>query len=123
MKQFIVLLFASTIFNALYSQNEAQDAKFYIGLSYGTSYSIGNFKDTDVSNPDAGFAKNGKKIDFYGGRFLNEKVTLTGTFRYQTYETEIEDLIETFNTENPGSQFYRNHRRLESLLFFGGHFL
>ena len=105
MKQFILLLFASTFFNALYSQNEAQDAKLYIGLSYGTSYSIGNFKDTDISNPDAGFAKNGKKIDLYGGRFLNEKVTLTGTFRYQTYETEIEDLIETYTTENPGANF------------------
>jgi len=105
MKKIIISILVLFLYQNSFAQEEIKLPKFYLGASYGTSYSIGNFKDTDVSNPDAGFAKNGKKLDVYGGRYLNEKLTLTGTFRYQTYETEIEDLIETYNTENPGSNF------------------
>ncbi len=106
MKQILLLLFWATIGPvSLSAQEEVETGKFYLGLSYGTSYSIGNFSDTDINNPDAGFAKNGKKLDIYGGRFLNDRVTLTGTLRYQTYETEVEDLIETYNEENPGDNF------------------
>lgn len=89
---------------SLFAQEE-ENPKFYLGLSYGTSYALGDFRDTDISNPDAGFAKNGSKIDVFGGFFLREKVTLVGTFRYQRFETEIEDLIEDFNEENPGADF------------------
>ncbi|MDD7886931.1 outer membrane beta-barrel protein [Flavivirga sp. 57AJ16] len=100
---FIVLLFVASL-SPIFAQT-GQDAKFYIGASYGTSFSLGDFGDTDISNPDAGFADNGNKLDLFGGYFLNNKVTLTGTFRYQTFDTKIGNLIEEFNADNPGSNF------------------
>jgi len=120
MKKIIISILVLFFYQNSFAQEEIKLPKFYLGASYGTSYSIGNFKDTDVSNPDAGFAKNGKKLDVYGGRYLNEKLTLTGTFRYQTYETEIEDLIETYNTENPGSNFTGSTEDWKSYYFLVG---
>ncbi len=105
MKQSIIFLLALAVTQVLFAQEEAQIPKFYLGLSYGTSYSIGDFADTDITNPDAGFAKNGRKIDVFGGFFLNDRTTLTGGFRYQFFETEVEDIIEMFNDENPGNEF------------------
>lgn len=89
----------------LLAQEEAQKPRFYLGASYGTSYSIGDFRDTDINNPDAGFAKNGYKIDIFGGAPLSERVILTAGFRYQNFETEINDPIDTYNAENPGANF------------------
>ena len=80
MKQIIISILVLFFYQNSFAQEEIKLPKFYLGASYGTSYSIRNFKDTDVSNPDAGFAKNGKKLDVYGGRYLNDKLTLTGTF-------------------------------------------
>ncbi len=103
MKQILIGLLVLVGCQPLIAQEE-QYPKFYLGLSYGTSFSTGDFADTDITNLDAGFAKNGRRFDLYGGFFLDgvEKTTLTGVFRYQTFETEIDDLIETFRTENPG---------------------
>ena len=97
----LIILFSCSAF----AQEEGQEAKFYIGLSFGTSYSIGDFEDTDITNPDAGFAKNGQKFDLYGGFFINEKVTLTATLRYQSFNTEVEDIIENFSAEDPNAAF------------------
>lgn len=105
MKKYLLLFLALIGAHQLFAQDEGQLPKFYLGASYGTCFSIGDFEDTDPTNPNAGFAKDGQKFDIYGGKFLTEKITLTGTFRYQTFDTEIEDLIEAFNTENPGSEF------------------
>lgn len=105
MKQFIIVLLALAMAQLLFAQEAVEMPKFYLGLSYGTSYSIGNFADTDITNPDAGFAKNGRKIDVFGGFFLDNRTTLTGGFRYQSFETEVEDIIEMFNDENPGAAF------------------
>lgn len=104
MKQVLTLMMLFALGNT-YAQKEASDSKFYVGFSSGKSLSIGDFKDTDLNNPDAGFAKNGSKFDLYAGRFLNEKFTLIGTFRYQQFDTEIEDLIELYNNENPDANF------------------
>ena len=82
--------------------------KFYLGASYGTSFSLGDFNDTNPSNPDAGFADDGTKLDIYGGFFLNDRVTLLGTFRYQTFNSEIASLIDEFSTENPEVNFSGN---------------
>ena len=104
MKQFIIILLVLVVGQSLFAQEKEQVPKFYLGLSYGTSFSIGDFQDTDISNPDAGFAKNGQRIDLYGGFFWSgsERTTLTGVLRYQTFETEIEDLIETRRSETLG---------------------
>ncbi len=101
-KLFFLYLFLSSGF--LFAQ-DAEEAKFYIGLSYGTSFTLGDFKDTDIENPDAGFADNGQKFDIYGGYFLNDKITITGTFRYQSFNTDIDDLVNTFRENNPGIEF------------------
>ncbi len=81
--------------------------KFYLGASYGTSFSLGDFEDTDIQNPDAGFARNGDKLDIFGGFFLNERVTFTGLLRYQTFDTDIDNVIRSFNEneDNPGVTF------------------
>lgn len=107
MKQFMLIFLVLTgACQALFAQ-EGESSKFYLGASFGTSFSLGNFRDTDISNPDAGFAKNGQRFDIYAGFFLdkNEKVTLATTFRYQRFETEIEDLINEFTAQNPGVNF------------------
>ncbi|MEO1255363.1 MAG: outer membrane beta-barrel protein [Bacteroidota bacterium] len=120
MKHCIAVFLLLTFGQAIYGQNEGELANFYLGVSYGTSYPVGNFQDTDISNPDAGFAKNGTKLDIYGGKFLNPKVTLTGVFRYQSFETEIEDLIATFNDENPGTDFTGSTEDWEAYYFLVG---
>lgn len=105
MKQIIVVILAVALATSLFAQGQERIPKFYLGLSYGTSYSLGDFADADITNPDAGFAKNGRKIDVFGGFFLDSKTTLTGGFRYQSFETEVEEVIERFKAENPGAEF------------------
>ena len=104
MKHYFIFLFVIISFQSAFSQTD-QDAKFYIGASFGTSYALSDFKDTDINNPDAGFADNGTKLDVYGGFFLNNKVTLTGTFRYQSFDTQIGSLVNDFNADNPSTNF------------------
>ncbi len=119
MKQFI-LLFLLLIPGFLLAQEDSEEAKFYIGVSYGTSFSLGDFSDTDIENPDAGFAKNGQKLDLYGGYFLDNRLTLTFTFRYQTYDTEVEDVIDDFNEANPGAQFSGSTEDWQAYYFLVG---
>ncbi|MFL9837001.1 hypothetical protein ABS768_05785 [Flavobacterium sp. ST-75] len=83
----------------------AQESKYYFGISYGKSFPIGNFKDDDIHNSDAGFAENGKKLDIYAGNVLNESVILTFTFRYQTFDTDIDALFKDLETNNQGTSF------------------
>lgn len=104
MRHLLIALLALVISSSIFAQTE-ENPKFYIGLSYGTSYSLGDFADTDISNPDAGFAKNGRKFDVFSGFFIKENTTFTTGFRYQSFETEVEDLIEMFNADNPGEEF------------------
>jgi len=107
MKPFTPLLFLLLFGSVLSGQNASDPLhpKFFLGVSYGTSFSVLDFADTDINNPNAGFAKNGNKIDLYGGTFLGKRVTLSGTLRYQSFATEIEDLIDTFNLTYPNSDF------------------
>lgn len=90
----------------LTAQTDSPD--FYLGISYGRAFTLGDFGDDDITNPDSGFAADGSKLDLFGGFFLNEKVTVTGTFRYQTFTTEIENLIEDISTDNPDLNFSGN---------------
>ena len=107
------------IWQSAFSQ-EVPNPKFYLGLSYGTSYSMGNFADTDISNRDAGFAKNGRKIDVFGGYFINNRTTLTGGFRYQSFETEVEDIIDRFTAEHTGAEFTGSTEDWETYSFLVG---
>ncbi len=119
MKHFIIIF--SGLFGCLsLLAQEVEKPEFYLGVSYGTSYSLGDFRDDDISNPDAGFAGNGSKLDIYGGIPLKEKVIITGGFRYQVFETEIEELIDTYNSENPGVNFTGSTEDWQTYYFLVG---
>lgn len=81
----------------------AQESNYYIGISYGKSFPVGDFKDDDINNSDAGFAESGNKLDVYAGSALSENVTLTLTFRYQTFDTDIDALFKDLETNNQGT--------------------
>ncbi|MEL7161121.1 MAG: outer membrane beta-barrel protein [Bacteroidota bacterium] len=114
------LLLALVTVSVSFSQRTAELPKFFLGASFGTSYSLSDFADTDFRNPDAGFAKNGQKIDLYGGVPLDNRLTLTGVLRYQSFATEIGDLIEAFNTENPGADFVGSTEDWRTYYFLAG---
>ena len=114
MKKSIILFFIVGVFSSIYAQENKLSYNFYIGASYGTSFSIGNFSDDDIMNLDAGFAQNGQKIELYGGKAINETVTITGTFRYQNFGTDKDGLINFFNNENQRPDFIGNSGNWET---------
>ena len=120
MKQLLAAIFILASAQFVLAQEEIQLPKFYLGISYGTSFSLGDFNDTDLGNPDAGFAKNGRKIDVFGGFFLGNKTTITGGFRYQAFETELDDIIESFNAQNPGAEFTGSTENWQTYSFLVG---
>ncbi|WP_308992709.1 outer membrane beta-barrel protein [Mariniflexile litorale] len=83
----------------------AQESKYYFGISYGKSFPIGDFKDDDIINYNAGFAESGNKLDVYGGYVINKKTTLTFTFRYQNFDTDIDALTSSLEANNQSSIF------------------
>lgn len=91
--------------NLLFAQGGEDRPTFYLGFSYGLSFPVGDFGDTDIDNPDAGFAKNGNKIDLFVGVPIDDKITIVGLFRYQSFETDIDDLVNDFRSQNPGVDF------------------
>lgn len=102
-------------------ETRAKNASFYVGASYGAALAVGDFADSDLTNPDAGFAKNGRKMEVFGGHFLNrnDRVTITGIFRYQQFNTELDDLIASLTEDNPGVAYTGTSEEWEtySLLF------
>jgi len=117
----LALLFLAVLtYTSLNAQEKNENAMFYIGASYGTSFSIGDFSDTDISNPNAGLAENGQKIDLFGGYRPGEKLILTFTFRYQSFETKVEDLINDFQAENQGVEFTGTTEDWQAYYFLTG---
>lgn len=109
MKFYIIFLLISFLIQPLSAQDSISIlSKFYVGASYGRAIALGDFHDTDINNPDAGFAQDGDRIEIYGGYFLNEKVVLKGTFRYQTFDTEIDQVVNEFNQSFPETNFSGN---------------
>ncbi|MEL6733838.1 MAG: outer membrane beta-barrel protein [Bacteroidota bacterium] len=89
-------------------QVEAQSdttKRYFMGIAVGTSVALGDFQDTSLDNPDAGFAQNGNRYDIYGGYMLSKHVTLTTGVRYQTFETDVQDVVALFNNLRPGITF------------------
>ena len=97
----LICVFSLNVYTQNYNTNS-----YFIGISLGSSYiTLGDFKDDDVNNPDAGFANDGKKYDIYGGYLLNDRVILTGLFRFQTLETDIRNVVNTFKEANLGATY------------------
>ncbi|MEW7290285.1 outer membrane beta-barrel protein [Aquimarina sp. 2304DJ70-9] len=102
-----VLIGFLTIAISAFSQNN-NDSKYYLGISAGSSFPLGDFKDASENNENSGFAETGTKFDIYGGYRLEEKIILTGTIRLQNYDINTDDLINTLETNNPGTDFMDN---------------
>ena len=119
MKKLLIVLLSWVGTQPIFAQEELLP-KFYLGLSYGTSFSLGDFEDTDINNPDAGFAKNGRKLDVYGGIPLKKGFIFTAGFRYQAFETEVEDIIDRFKAENPGVEFTGSTEDWQTYYFLVG---
>ncbi|WP_299212366.1 outer membrane beta-barrel protein [uncultured Aquimarina sp.] len=84
---------------------DTNNSKYYIGISAGSSFPLGDFNDASENNENSGFAETGIKFDIYGGYKFQEKLTLTGTIRLQRYTTDTGDLINALETNNPGVDF------------------
>ncbi len=101
------------------SAQKMERTKFYVGASFGPSRAIGDFDDTDVNNSDSGFAEDGFKLDFFGGYFITEEISITGIFRFQWFDTDISSIVESYNAQNPGEDLTISSEqwRTFSLLF------
>jgi opacity protein-like surface antigen len=100
---FSVVSFSLTTMQA--QEKQDQNDLVFVGVSYGRAFSMGDFGDTDINNPDAGFAQDGAKLDLYGGYNLTDKTILTATFRYQNFETDIDNLANQVREQNEGINF------------------
>ncbi|MEO0553079.1 MAG: outer membrane beta-barrel protein [Bacteroidota bacterium] len=100
---YIALLLPVTI----YAQKD-NSARYYVGVSYGRSLAVGDFKDNDLSNPDAGFAENGNKFDVYFGFQYQPRITLTGAFRFQNFDADISNIQSELEAINPDETFSSN---------------
>lgn len=96
MKKYFLLI-ALSLMTALLV---AQESNHYFGISYGKSFPLGDFATDDLNNPNAGFAESGNKLDLYAGRVLGERTILTLTFRYQSFDTDIDALVEGLQANN-----------------------
>lgn len=99
MRPYLFLPVLIFLVHILHGQNKP--INYYLGLSFGSSFPVGSFADTDINNPEAGFAKDGRRFDVYGGKPVSDRVTLTGIFRYQAFGTELNDLLSAFQEDNP----------------------
>jgi len=115
-KYFTLIVFL-TIFKINFAQSPKQ-ATFYIGTSIGKSYALGDFirNDDEILSPE--FSDDGLKIDLYGGFFLNEKITLVGALRFQSFDTEVTSLLPLFedHTTETGVTTHTEDLRFYSLL-------
>ena len=118
--QRLILLYLLLSSGTLFAQDEEREPKFILGLSYGTTFPLGDFRDSDISNPDAGFAKNGQKFDIFTAIPFKDKIKITGVFRYQSFSTEVEDLINQFREENPGVEFTGSSEDWQTFYFLVG---
>lgn len=104
MKKILLLILVVSAFS-MNAQNTYNGYRFYLGASYGNNYPLGDFKDTDLNNKDAGFAKRGKKIDIYGGYNLNDNIILTAVYRNQKFDADIEGVLGNLEANNAGKSF------------------
>lgn len=83
----------------------SQESKYYFGLSYGNSFPLGDFAANDSNNSDSGFAESGNKLDVYAGSVLSKSVIFTLTFRYQSFDTNIDELLNSLKATTQGTNF------------------
>lgn len=98
----------------------AQESKYYFGISYGKSFPVGDFAANDINNPNAGFAESGNKLDVYAGNVLSESVVFTLTFRYQSFDTDTNKLLNSLAGTNQGAIFTGNSNAWKTYYLLAG---
>jgi hypothetical protein len=84
MKKTILLVYCLLLKFLAFSQESPVSIgkRSYFGISVGSSIPLKDFKSTDGNNPTAGFAKSGKKYDFFWGKdSKNPHWGITGLLR------------------------------------------
>ncbi|MBQ4821669.1 outer membrane beta-barrel protein [Aquimarina sp. MMG016] len=118
-KTSFLLVSLLVIVTSLVAQDQ-NDSKYYIGISAGSSFPLGDFKDVSENNANSGFAETGAKFDIYGGYRFQEKLILTGTIRLQRYSTDTNDLINSLEINNPGINFTNDSDNWNVLYLLAG---
>lgn len=116
MKKYILII----VFSIATSVAVAQESKYYCGISYGKSFPLGDFKDDDINNPNVGFAENGNKLDVYAGNALSKNVIFTLTFRYQSFDTDIDKLLHSLEETNQEAIFTGHSVAWKTYSLFAG---
>jgi hypothetical protein len=120
MKNIVPIILCLVLSSVTNAQDLDEQPKFYIGVSYGPSIAVGDFEDKNVDNSDAGFAENGHKLDIFGGYFITKNITITGIFRYQSFDTDISNIIEDFNAQNPEDDLTAASEEWRTYALFAG---
>jgi hypothetical protein len=107
MKKLILLLLLLLSIQTIYSQNE--EPKYFIGLSYGKSFPLGDFKDNDVDlnsfGKNSGFANTGTKFDFNAGYHIKKNYGAAAVIRYQSFSTDANSFAVELNNISPSVDY------------------
>lgn len=108
MKRTIILATCLVLFFSAFSQENPVPigTRSYFGISVGSSIPLKDFKSTDGNNPKAGFAKSGKKYDFFWGKDLkNPHWGITGLLRLHANPINESALISVAKTAYPSYEY------------------
>lgn len=120
-KQIILLFFFVSSINILAQNNNAKSI-YYLGVSYGNSFPLGDFKSNDASSAyyDPGFAETGSKLDLFWGCNLSKNVNLTALIRAQKFGTDSESIANNAQKNYPTTQFFVDSKDWECISFLMG---
>lgn len=107
MRKLILLVLIICSINTIFAQEK--DSKYFIGVSYGKSLPLGDFKDNKIDldefGNNSGFANNGNKFDIFGGYYLTKDYGITGLIRYQNFTTDANSFANELKRINPTINF------------------
>lgn len=104
-----IILFLLVILVNQVTIAQKKDSKYFIGLSYGKSLPLGDFKDNKVQLDNlgysSGFANTGVKFDVFGGYSLNKEYGVTGLIRFQSFSTDANSFAKELNRLSPSVNY------------------
>jgi hypothetical protein len=108
MQKNIILVYCLILSYSAFSQENAVplDKNSYLGISIGSSIPLNDFKSTEGKNTNAGFAKSGKKYDFFWGKDLkNCHWGVTALLRLHTNPIDKSALSAIAKTAYPSFEY------------------
>lgn len=105
MKSSLLIIIALVFTSQIYAQENNDDKKYFLGVSYGKSFPLGDFKSTDANGDNSGFAKTGNKFDLFGGYYLDKSYGINALVRYQTYGTNATSLGDELHSLSPNINY------------------